>query len=481
MTFSALPVLQGCIVYTAAGWLLWRCRVLSAAVALLCVTGAWLGATHGIRDAREDNLLRHSLPRDEVAIAEGLVMTEPVHKAGAWRFVFRTERMCTQYSTVRSPTRLWVQLPETRVDNVFAGERLRLEGRLKVPSAPAGDPGGSFARYLHRQGIHRTLRPYRVERLPQPHPKIVFSRLRRALIHNLRHHLPTRAGHIAAAIVLNDRSGLDDSLRESFRRTGTVHILSPSGTHVTMLAAAVWALCRFVRLSSRTSALAVISVIWLFAGISAGGEPAFRAAVMGTLVAGAVALQRELDPPTSLALAGFLLVCADPSTLRDPSFQFSFTLVAAIIACSGWLSNIASAETDNGARWYRGVFVALLLGTVCAVASAPLTALYYGQMSLIAPLANMVIALPVQVLTSAGLAAACLPRLPDPLSVPIALSAWAVDRAVRLLAIPSWASIQVSALSQWGIIAFYAVFFSVLIALSAHASGRRRRVIWQDG
>ena len=430
MTFSALPVLQGCIVYTAAGWLLWRCRVLSAAVAVLCVTGAWLGTTHGIRDAREDNLLRHSLPRDEVAIADGLVMTEPVQKAGAWRFVFRTERMCTQYSTVRPPTRLWVQLPETRVDNVFAGERLRLEGRLKVPSATAGDPGGSFARHLHRQGIHRTQRPYRVEHLPQPHPKIVFSRLHRALIHNLRHHLPTREGHIAAAIVLNDRTGLDDAIRESFRRTGTVHILSPSGTHVSMLAVAVWAICRFFRLSRRMSALAVMAIIWLFAGVAAGGEPAFRAAVMGTLVAGAVALQRELDPPTSLALAGFLLVCVDAGTLHDPSFQFSFTLVAAIIASSGWLSAVAFEGTGNGARLYRGILAALLLGGVCAVASAPLTALYYGQMSLIAPVANMVIAAPVQLLTSAGLAAACLPQLPEILSAPIALCAWMVDRKV---------------------------------------------------
>jgi competence protein ComEC len=478
VTFSMLSVLQGCLLCTVTAWFLWRYRMLSTAVAFFIAAGVWLGATQGIHSARQDDLLWRSLPCNEVVVAEGTVLTEPVKKAGAWRFVFRTQNMVTPQGVLRTPVQLWVYLPEARIDNVFAGERLRLEGRLRTPSATPGDPEGSFARYLRRQGVSRTLRPYRVERLPQARWTILFSRWRRTLICHLRSHLPTREGHIAAAIVLNDRTGLDDAIRESFRRTGTVHILSPSGTHVSMLAVAVWAICRFLRLPRRISALAVMTVIWLFAGVAAGGEPAFRAAVMGTLVAGAVALQRELDPLTSLALAGFLLVCAEPGTLRDPSFQFSFTLVTAIIASSGWLGAIAFRATDDRITLFRGLFASLLLSGVCTVASAPLTALYYGQMSLIAPVANLVIAAPVQLLTSAGLAAACLPQLPDLLSAPIAASAWSVDRAVRWLATPPWASVDVSAPLRWHIILFYTLLFTVLLTLSARANRRRRGWTW---
>ncbi|GIV19954.1 MAG: hypothetical protein KatS3mg023_1705 [Armatimonadota bacterium] len=478
VTFPVLSVLQGCCLCTATGWLLWRYRVLSASIAFLMLAGVWLGATQGIRAATQDELLWRTLPSDQVMVVEGVVLTEPVKKAGVWRFVFRTEGLLTAQGTLRSPVQLWVHVRETLIEDVFAGERLRLEGRLRTPSATPGDPEGSFARYLRRQGVSRTLRPYRVERLPQARWTILFSRWRRTLIRHLRSHLPTREGHVAAAIVLNDRTGLDDQIRERFRRTGTVHILSPSGTHVSMLAFAVWALCRFIRLSRRTSALAVITVIWLFAGVAAGGEPAFRAAVMGTLVAGSVTLQRELDLPTSLALAGFLLVCAEPGTLRDPGFQFSFTLVAAIIASSGWLGAIAFRATDDRITLFRSIFASLLLSGVCTVASAPLTALYYGQMSLIAPVANLVIALPVQLLTSAGLAAACLPQLPEILCTPIAASAWSVDRAVRWLAMPPWASVDVSAPSRWHIILFYALLFTVLLTLSARVDRRRRGWAW---
>lgn len=475
MTFSPLPVMQGCLLLTACGWLLWRYRLFSATIALLGTLALWLGATQGIRYAQRDDLLWHTLPRDETVVTDGLVLTEPTRKAGRWRFVFRTERMVTTHSTIREPARLWVHIPETLSDNVFAGERLRLEGRLRMPSATPADPDASFARYLRRQGVSRTLRPYRIQHLPQSHWGGVFSRLRRTLIRNLRYHLPTREGHVAAAIVLNDRVGLDDQIRESFRRTGTVHILSPSGAHVSILAAAVWAICRFISLSRSTSALAVIAIIWLFAGVAGGGDPSFRAAVMGTLVAGAVALQREGDLPTSLALAGLLIVLPDPGALRDPSFQFSFTLVAAIVASAGWLSAVAGGE---GMRLLRGMFAALYLSLVCTVASLPLTALYYGQMSFVAPIANLVIAGPVQVVTSAGLAIACLPRLPELLAAPVALSAWLVDRSIQLLALPPWASVEVPAPSRWGIVVFYVLFFAALTALSARANRRRGEVTW---
>jgi competence protein ComEC len=305
---------------------------------------------------------------------------------------------------------------------------------------------------------------------------VFFSRLRRRLIQNLRYHLPSREGHIAAAIALNDRMGLDNAIRESFRRTGTVHILSPSGTHVSMLAVAVWAVCRLLRLSRRVSALAVIAVIWLFVGVAAGGEPSFRAAVMGTLVAGAVALQREIDLPTSLALAGFLIVLADTGALLDPGFQFSFILVAAIVAASGWLNAVAFGVTGGRLKPAGGLLAALGFSLVCTVASAPLTALYYGQMSLVAPIANLVTALPVQVLTAMGLAIACLPWAPNWLTAPVALSAWMVDKAVRWLALPAWASVPVCPPPRWAIAGFYALFFTALLASSARASRRRREL-----
>jgi ComEC/Rec2-related protein len=475
VTFSPPAVVSACLLASGVLWLLLRRRSLPVATTLLVVCAAWLGSAQGIRHTVQDAILWRTLPQGEAVFAVGEVVSEPVKRRTIWRFIFRARSIQAGQRVFHTPTYLWVELPEERLDNPHAGERLQIEGRMRLPSA-TGASGASFVDYLRRQGVVRTLRPYRVAKLDASGWRVFFSRLRRRLIENLRYHLPTREGHIAAAIVLNDRTGLDSSIRESFRRTGTVHILSPSGTHVSMLAVTVWAVCRLFRLSRRVSALAVIAVIWGFVGVAAGGEPSFRAAVMGTLVAGAVALQRELDLPTSLALAGFLIVLTDTGALLDPGFQFSFILVAAIIAAAGWLNALAFGVTGGRLKPVGGLLAAIGFGIVCAIASAPLTALYYGQMSFIAPLANLVIALPVQVLTAMGLAIACLPWAPDWLTAPVALSAWMVDKAVRWLALPAWASVPVSPPPRWAIAAFYALFFIVLLVLSARASARRREL-----
>ncbi|MGQ9541142.1 MAG: ComEC/Rec2 family competence protein [Armatimonadota bacterium] len=470
VTFHPLSVIEGCIFMLAVAWLVWHYRLLSAGVVLLAVMGIWLGATWGIHYAQQERLLWQTLPRDEVVAATGEVITEPTLKRWNWWFILRTETLHTSHGVIRTPVQVWVSVPQSRLETVLRGEMLRLEGRFQIPMARTGTAGKSFLKYLRRQGVVRTLQPYRVQKLPQQNWLVPFSRLRKTLVRNLRHHLPTHEGHIAAAIVLNERTGMDNEIRESFRRTGTVHILSPSGTHVSMLAVAVWALCRWMNLSRRASALAVIAVVWTFAGVAAGGEPTFRASVMGTLVAGAVALQRESDLPTSLAFTGFLLVQANAGTLRDPGFQFSFVLVAAIIASSGWLSSLARAG------WGQKLLAGLCLSVVCAVASAPLTALYYGQIPLIAPLANAAIALPVQVVTCGGLAIACLPWVPEVVASPVALNAWLVDRSVRLLAALPYASIDTPAPSRAFIASFYTLFFALLLLLSAHKAQQRMAI-----
>jgi len=473
VTFSLLAVVNACLLATGVLWLLWQRRNLPTATTLLLLCSVWLGSVQGIRHAVQSGVLWESLPQGEAVLVVGEVVSEPVKRRGISRFVFRTRSIQAGQRVFHTPTYLWVELPEERMDTPYAGERLRLEGRMRLPEG-FGASGASFVDYLRRRGVVRTLRPYRAEKVSDSGWRVFFSRLRRRLIQNLRYHLPTREGHLAAAIVLNDRTRLDNAIRESFRRTGTVHILSPSGTHVSMLAVAVWSACRLFRLSRRLSAVAVIAAIWPFVGVAAGGEPSVRAAVMGTLVAGAVALQRELDLPTSLALAGFLIVLADTGALLDPGFQFSFTLVAAIIAASGWLNAVAFGVTGGQLKPAGGLLAALGFSVVCAVASAPLTALYYGQMSLIAPLANLIIALPVQVLTGAGLTIACLPWVPEWLSAPVALSAWMVDKAVRWLALPEWASLTVPTPSRGAILGFYILFFTALLALSARASRRRK-------
>lgn len=465
--------------WTVAGWTCWRLRLCTLGIALLSVAGMWLGVASGVAHTRRDELLWQSLPRDEAAVVWGEVVTEPVKRRDVWRFLLRARRLHTPQGEWNLVTYVWVEVPADRLTTVLAGEVLELEGRLREPRARDAWQA-SWVEYLRRRGVTRILRPYRVVRVWQAGWRVVFSRWRQQMVLHLRRHLPAREGDIAAAIVLNERSRLDPQIRESFRRTGTVHILSPSGTHVSMIALAVWSVCRVLGLRRQLAALSVIAVIWLFAGIAAGGEPAFRAAVMGTSVAAAVALQREVDLPTSLALAGFLIVMSDTGALLDPGFQFSFTLVAALLAASPWLGTVAQYGADAKARPVRMALAILLASGVCAVASAPLTALYYGQVSCIAPLANLLIALPVQIVTSAGLLLSCLPSVPELLATPVAFSTWLVDRTVRWLASPAWASIAVSAPTPPGLVIFYLVFFGGLFALSARAAQRRRQEIWGD-
>lgn len=448
------------------GWLAAH-RLLTPLQGVVVAIALWLGSAQGIHYSWQRFQLWQKLPRDEAVVVEGQIITEPTRQAGNWRFIMRTKRLVSREAVWLTPIYLWVQAPEGLLQQAFAGDYLQVEGKIYVPAPTVRDPSGRFAQYLMRRGVYRTIRAYRAQVLATFGWRARFSRLRAWLLSNLRHHLPTREGNIAAAIVLNDRSKLDEQIREAFRHTGTVHILSPSGTHVSMLALSVWWVGQWIRLPKRWGAAAVVAVIWVFAAVAAGGEPAFRAAVMGTLVAGGIALQRESDLPTALALAGFLIALYDQSALLDPGYQFSFILVSALLAASGWLQAMQRKVSLHPGAW---LLSALGVSAVCAAAAAPLTALYYGQVSLVAPAANLLIAIPVQVITSGGLLIACMPNLPEWLCTPVAASTWCVDMLVRGLARLPWAYMEVSTPSRGELLGFYLLFFTTLLWLSWRAS-----------
>jgi len=181
VTFSPLAVVNACLLASGVLWLLWRRRSLPATTTLLILCAMWLGSAQGIRHAVQDAILWKTLPQGEAVTVLGEVVSEPVKRRNVWRFVFRARSVQAAQRLFHTPTCLWVEVPEERLDNPHAGERLQLEGRIRLPSA-TGASGASFVDYLRRRGVVRTLRPYRVAKLDDSGWRVFFSRLRRRLI-----------------------------------------------------------------------------------------------------------------------------------------------------------------------------------------------------------------------------------------------------------------------------------------------------------
>ena len=146
---------------------------------------------------------------------------------------------------------------------------------------------------------------------------------------------------IHKGIILGDRAEISSELNKAFSNSGLVHMLSASGSHVTIVAAMTFFMVKILlRMApnimlwiplpqiSAFFCIPVISVYCLLVGLK---PPAMRAGVVGITLAVAVLTERRWDSLNSLAISAILILLFFPLSIFTPSFQLSFTAVAGIL------------------------------------------------------------------------------------------------------------------------------------------------------
>ena len=309
--------------------------------------------------------------------------------------------------------------------------------------------GGEEITYYTAKGIFLRAEAYGELRVTRPE-RLPLRYLPAELAHQLKQGVdaafPEDAAPLIRALTTGNRDNLTDHYTSSLQRTGLSHTVAVSGMHLSFLAALVSGL---LGRGKRRSALATCGVVLVFTLISGCTPSVVRAAVMLILLQLAALLGRERDPLTALALALMLLLAWNPFSAAHIGLQLSFASVAGILLFSdrlqermlrGW----KRPPKDSTPLRLLGALVrfgaAALSATLGAmVFTTPLTALYFGSLSLISPLANLMTLWAVSAAFSGGLiagaAGAVLPELGRVLALPVLPFVryldWVVPRLAR--------------------------------------------------
>ena len=191
---------------------------------------------------------------------------------------------------------------------------------------------------------------------------------------------------LARALLVADTRGIPVDMRDRYAAAGVVHLLSISGLHVAIIAAAVELLLQLARLPRRTAAVGALAITALYVAVIGAPAPAVRSGVMLGVTAISKLAQRPTSPWSALAL-GALVPLVEPRTILDLGYQLSVAGMAGIIA-SGALVRRAIAPTLDG--WRRSLASNLSASIVASLVTTPLVAWTFGRVSLIAPLTNLV-------------------------------------------------------------------------------------------
>lgn len=333
---------------------------------------------------RCDKVLPRKLEGKDIVVT-GTIIGLPQPRDIGVRFDLLTDRGQTAHG-IPDKLRITWYAPQVKLS---AGQRWRLTVRLKQPHGTMNPGTFDYEQWLFVNGIGAT--GY-VRKEPAP-----------VLLDNGGGGLSTWRQHLAdklqamlnggdypgiiQALVIGERHAITPEQWQLLRNTGTVHLMAISGLHIGLVAGLVYFVVAKLAASGgamriapqNMAAFAALSVAVLYAGLAGFSIPTVRALIMLAIVMTAIFLQRNTEPWAILVLALGIILLIDPFAGLSSGFWLSFGSVALIIFS-------LAARRRQRSYW----FAMLKINGAVSLGLAPLTLFFFQQVSLIAPLANLI-------------------------------------------------------------------------------------------
>jgi len=215
---------------------------------------------------------------------------------------------------------------------------------------------------------------------------------------------PEDTAPLQIALLTGDASRLyaDTPLYSAMSEAGILHVIAISGMNVAFIVGFINLLVRRKKLASLIS----LPLIWLFVPFAGATPSVVRAAFMVSTVLVAPLLKRENDGLTALTAILALLLLINPAACASVNLQLSFAAMLGMIFVSPKIYKPIDealrtrfSKIKRKPNSVRATTRAVLTGAGAAFASTigalvftvPITALYFGYVSLIGVLVNVLV------------------------------------------------------------------------------------------
>ena len=306
-------------------------------------------------------------------IVSGKIVGEPDARIDASRYVLSTDK-----------GKILFKLP--LFPEYHSGDTLKINCNLQTPKNSL-DSNFRYDNYLARQGIFSICVGPKILSQTSGGGRRIFLGLKNIINERVEKLWPEPESSLVAGLLYGARGGFSADLLDDFSRVGITHIIAISGYNISIIAVVLMSGLigiGFYRRQAFWICVVGIVVFVLFTGASAS---VVRAGIMGIIVLLAQQLGRLSRIGNALALTAALMLLANPYILIwDAGFQLSFLATVGLV----YLSPLVEKFIPKFIR--LEMIRETLVSTFSAIIiTLPLILYQFGRLSLVAPLANVLV------------------------------------------------------------------------------------------
>ncbi|PIZ70332.1 MAG: hypothetical protein COY09_03245 [Candidatus Portnoybacteria bacterium CG_4_10_14_0_2_um_filter_39_11] len=422
----------------------------------ICLIGLGFGWWR-LASSQEIDLNKHlsRLNNGPKTIITGFVASEPEISKDSKQFILQAQ----------SPLAGKILVTTEKYQKLNYGDKMQLTGKLK---APENFSNFDWISYLARDQIYTTMyQPEISLNLHQGGGVLVggyrqILNLKSKIKNALRQSLPQPQSGLLVALLLGDEEYLSTSLKDKLNLTSTRHIIAISGSNIVLLSQIFFTI--FLYLGFWRGQIFYLNSATLGVFILMIGAPgsAVRAAVMAWFLMLAQKVGRLSSIDRAMVFGACLIVLIKPMALRfDVGFQLSFVAVLGLVYIKPWLDQLFKV---GPAKIYWRELLTMTLAA--QIATLPLAIYYFGQLSAVGVIANLLV-VPITPFLLAGILI-LLPigfvwlGLAKILAVPLWLGASYILMMVDFFSRSWWPVWHLTKISWLWLVVYYIILIGVL-------------------
>lgn len=364
-----------CIVLTVIFWRNPKLKVVGFC-GLVFLFGIW---HYGRAQASSSDIAFYN-DKDKITF-QGIVVKEPDIRPDKIQLTLEVSEVEGQ----STQGRVLVTLPRHPQYNY--GDKLELSSKLKTPK---NFDDFSYQDYLARFNIYSICYHPEVKLISSGHGNPFLRVLltgKARLRETINSILSEPQASFLGGMLLGEKKAMSKEVKEWFNRCSTTHITVISGMHVSIIAGLLMNLALAIYLSRRQAFWFAVSGISLFVLITGAQSSAVRAGIMGGLVLLSMHSGRLSDIKNAILCAACAMLLINPYLLKfDVGFQLSFLATIGIVYLSPYLEKYIKFLPET---FKMRDSASMTLSA--QVMTLPLLLFHFGRISLISPLANILI------------------------------------------------------------------------------------------
>ena len=286
-------------------------------------------------------------------------------------------------------------------EKLHIGNRIKAEGKVSFYEN-ARNPGNFDQKlYYQKLGIHGKIRAGQIQITDTKTDRFrdTLAEFRNRWKELLIREMGERDGGVLSAIILGEKNGMDQEMKELYRVNGIGHILAISGLHLSFAGLGVYRVFRRITGSYKAGGAAGGILLFLYVSMIGMTVSVIRAWVMFLFRIGADITGRRYDMPTALSVAAVIAVGSNPLYLYDGGFWLSFGAVASICIVVPLAKEITEGSETMASKAVRVLWPGISMNCVLW----PVVLYYFFELPLYGMLLNLLVLPLMSVLLSCGM------------------------------------------------------------------------------